>query len=79
MNYQQLIGFQRHQMESYLKTGFNQSKIAEALGVNKSTIIRELNRTGQKRSYNATFATTASTELIKEAYKYHIFDCNMNR
>lgn len=79
MNYQQLIDSQRYQIESYLQAGFNQTKIAEALGVDKSTISRELKRNGKKRSYNATFAITVSAERRKEAYKYHVFDCNMKR
>ena len=77
MNYQQLIDSQRYQIESYLKAGFSQTKIAEVLCVSKSTISRELKRNGKKRSYNAHFAITISKERRKEAYKHSVFDSNM--
>lgn len=79
MNYQQLIDSQRYQIESYLKAGFSQTKIAEELGVSKSTIIRELKRNGKKRNYNANYAIIVSKERKKEAYKHPVFDVNMRR
>lgn len=79
MNYKQLIDSQRYQIESYLKAGFSQTKIARILGVDKSTISRELKRNSKKRSYNAQFAITISKERRKEAYKHTVFDTNMKR
>ena len=79
MNYQQLIDSQRYQIESYLKAGFSQTKIAEELGVHKSTISRELKRNSKKRSYNAHFAVTISKERRIEAYKHAVFDINIKR
>ncbi len=77
MNYNQLIDSQRYQIESYLKAGFSQTRIAKELGVDKSTISRELNRNGKKRSYNANYAIMASNERKKEAYKHRVFDDGM--
>ena len=77
MNYQQLIDSQRYQIESYLQAGFSQTKIAEALGVNKSTISRELKRNSKRRTYNANFAITVRNDPKKEAYKHDVFDANM--
>ena len=79
MNYQQLIDSQRYQIESYLKAGFSQTKIAQELGVDKSTISRELKRNSKKRSYNAHFAITISKERRSEAYKHCVFNSNMKR
>ena len=44
MNYHQLTREERYQIKMLLKTGQNQSEIAIAIGVNKSTISRELVR-----------------------------------
>jgi len=79
MNYKQLIDSQRYQIESYLKAGYSQNKIAKALGVNKSTISRELKRNGKKRCYNAAFAIAVSKERRVEAYKQTTFNSNMQR
>ena len=59
MNYEQLIDSQRHQIESYLKAGFSKTKIARILGVDKSTISRELKRNSKKL---IMFAITISKE-----------------
>ena len=77
MNYNQLTDPQRYQIESYLKANFSQTRIAQELGVNKSTISRELKRNSKKRSYNANFAIVVSKERRKEAYKHSVFDMNM--
>ena len=49
MNYNQLTDPQRYQIESYLKANFSQTRIAQELGVNKSTISRELKRNSKKQ------------------------------
>ena len=65
MSYQQLTGAQKHQIESYLKADFSQTRPAKALGVSKSTVSRELHRNEKRRSYNATYVITASKERRK--------------
>ena len=54
--YQQLILEQRYQISVLLKLGFNKSAIAGELGVDKSTIGRELRRNLSRRGYRAKFA-----------------------
>lgn len=54
---------QRYKIEAFIKAGWNQTLIAEELGVNKSTISRELSRNKRKRgSYNASMAQQLSDE-----------------
>lgn len=79
MNYKQLTDSQRYQIESYLKAGYSQTKIAETIGVNKSTICRELKRNSKKRSYNASFAITINKERKSEAYKHTVLNTSMKR
>ena len=42
--YQQLTQAQRYQIYAHKKMGHNQTEIAEAIGVHKATISRELGR-----------------------------------
>ena len=51
--YKQLTLAQRYEIESYLKVGKNKTEIALLIGVNKSTISRELNRNVPKRGFGA--------------------------
>jgi transposase, IS30 family len=51
MSYKQLTYEQRYLIYAVLKMGFSQSRIAELVGVHKSTISRELKRNTGKRSY----------------------------
>nr|AUN37111.1 mobile element protein [uncultured bacterium] len=51
MNYRQLTQEQRYQISALLKAGFSQSHIAIELGVDKSTISRELKRNRGLRGY----------------------------
>ena len=44
MSYTQLTQEQRYQISALLKTEHSQTKIASVIGVNKSTISRELRR-----------------------------------
>ncbi|MDP6614813.1 MAG: helix-turn-helix domain-containing protein, partial [Candidatus Marinimicrobia bacterium] len=50
-HYSQLTLEQRYGIYTLLKTGHNQSKIAEVVGVHKSTINRELKRNRGGRGY----------------------------
>ena len=49
--YTQLTREQRYQIYGFLKAGFSQSAIAKQIGVNKSTVSRELSRNRGKRGY----------------------------
>jgi IS30 family transposase len=51
MSYTQLAREQRYQIKVLLNTGHNRSEIAQAVGVNKSTISRELVRNRGQRGY----------------------------
>ena len=79
MNYSQLTGSQRYQIESYLKADYTITEIAKALGVHKSTISREIKRNSKKRVYNGFYAQSVSCERKKEAYKHSVFDAPMKR
>jgi len=50
-SYKQLAQTQRHQISALLKMGHSQNAIAKVIGVNKSTISRELRRNRGKRGY----------------------------
>lgn len=50
-NYTQLTKEQRYQISALLKTGQSQTKIARVIGVDKSTISRELKRNKGRRGY----------------------------
>ena len=49
--YKQLTQCQRYQIKALMKSGENQTKIAQIIGVNKSTISRELKRNRGQRGY----------------------------
>ena len=51
MAYQQLTQEQRYQIHAFLKAAFSQSYIARELGLDKSTISRELKRNRGQRGY----------------------------
>ena len=51
MSYTQLTQEQRYQISALLKTEHSQTKIAAEIGVNKSTVNRELSRNRGKRGY----------------------------
>jgi transposase, IS30 family len=50
-SYQQLTQDLRYQIHAFLKAGFSQSHIARQLGVDRSTIWREVNRNRGQRGY----------------------------
>ena len=50
-HYSQLTLEKRYGIYSLLKTGLTQSKIAEVIGIHKSTVSRELKRNSGKRGY----------------------------
>jgi len=79
MNYEQLIDSQRYQIEAYLKVNYTITQIAKELGVNKSTVSREIKRNSKRRSYNATYAIILTKERKHDSYKHHVFDMNMEQ
>ncbi|MBC8336878.1 MAG: IS30 family transposase [Anaerolineales bacterium] len=52
-SYSQLTYHQRYHINALLKAGWNQTEIAESIGVHKSTISRELKRNRGKRGYRS--------------------------
>jgi transposase, IS30 family len=76
--YKQLTLEQRYKIAAYINAGKNQTEIANILGVNKSTISRELNRNIPKRGVGAKIyvAKNAHVKACKrrsEKYKYTKF------
>jgi IS30 family transposase len=51
MSYKQLTYEQRIEIHALLKAGFNQAKIATMIGVNRSTLCREIQRNTGQRGY----------------------------
>jgi IS30 family transposase len=51
MNYAQLTQEQRYHIHAFKKAGYDQSQIAQEVGVHKSTITRELRRNCGQRGY----------------------------
>ncbi len=62
MNYNQLTLEQRYQIYAFLKAGQTKTKIAEKIGVHKSTITRELGRNVSKRGYRPKYADQRAGE-----------------
>ena len=69
MKYTQLTQEQRYQIQALLKMGHSQTKIADALGVHKSTISRELQRNHGKRGYRPKQAHQFALQRRKRAQK----------
>lgn len=65
-HYKQLTSEQRYQISGLKKAGFNQSRIAEEVGVNKSTISRELRRNKGRRGWYPKQAEELRNERRKQ-------------
>lgn len=65
--YSQLTYNQRYHIYTFLKAGFCQTEIAEAIGVHKSTISRELKRNRGGRGYRPKQAQRFARERQKKA------------
>ncbi len=72
--YQQLTLEQRYQISALVQLGFNQSAIAEELGVAKSTIGRELRRNRSKRGYRPQIAERQAFSRRRNKVKPRISD-----
>lgn len=69
MGYKQLTYEQRYLIFTVLKMGFSQSRIAELVGVHKSTISRELKRNTGKRGYRYKQAQRKAQQRQNKARK----------
>ena len=68
MSYRQLVEGQRYQIQAYLSQNLSQRKIADLLGVNPSTISRELKRNAVDQVYcPAQVQKTAKIRRIRAA------------
>ncbi len=65
--YSQLTQEQRYKLEAYLEAGKNQTQIADLLGVNKSTISRELSRNVPKRGFGAKTYNAVNAQVKTDA------------
>jgi IS30 family transposase len=72
MAYAQLTRYQRYQIYSLLRTNLSQSEIADNIGVNKSTISREIRRNRGGRGYRPKQAHRMAQERRKQAVKKRI-------
>ena len=72
MSYTQLTQGQRYQIYALLKTEHSQIEIAAAIGVNKSTISRELQRNRGKRGYRPQQAHRLAQERRSKAIRNRI-------
>ena len=72
MDYTQLTQEQRYQIYALLKTEHSQTKIAAVIGVNKSTISRELGRNRGQRGYRPKQAHRFAQQRRRKAVKKRI-------
>ena len=72
MNYTQLAREQRYQIKVLLDTNVPRYKIAEVIGVHKSTITREINRNSGERGYRPKQAHEKSLARKNEKSKLRI-------
>lgn len=70
--YQQLTLEQRYQISAFKQAGFSNSAVAQKLGVDKSTIGRELRRNRSKRGYRALRAHHKALARRKEKARRRI-------
>ena len=71
-HYSQLTLEQRYGIYSLLKTGLTQSKIAEVIGVHKSTMSRELKRNRGGRGYRPKQANAFAQERRRHNVHFRI-------
>lgn len=70
--YRQLTLEQRYQIYALLKAGFNLIQMAANIGVDKSTVSRELKRNVSQRGYRPQFATRKACHRRREKAKPRI-------
>jgi len=69
MSYNQLTEGERYQIQSYLKAGYTQKEVADALGRSASTISRELSRNRGLKGYRPKQAHRLATQRRLNAEK----------
>ena len=69
--YKQLTLGLRYQIFAYKQENYSLSKIAELIGVNKSTVSRELNRNSINNYYSPEQAQIEATSRDKYKKRYH--------
>jgi transposase, IS30 family len=72
LNYHQLTSEQRYQIYALKKIGHSQTEIAKCMGVNKSTISRELCRNSGQRGYRPKQAQEKCERRLKSKAKRRI-------
>ena len=72
MSYTQLTEIERYQIQSFLKAGYTNQKIAEVLGRHPSTIGRELSRNTGLRGYRPQQAQRLAEERKQNHKHVHI-------
>lgn len=72
MNYQQLTEGRRYQISALLERGISVSEIAKTVKCHRSTIYRELKRSGKKEQYVPDKAHQESVAKRRQARKYRI-------
>jgi IS30 family transposase len=70
MNYKQLTYEQRIEIYAFLKTGLNQTKIAQLIGVSKSTVNREIKRNTGLKGYRPKQANKWALKRKQNADKH---------
>ena len=70
--YRQLTLEQRYQISAALKVGQRRADIAKAIGINKSTVSRELKRNVSQRGYRPKFADRKACHRRREKVKPRI-------
>ena len=73
MNYKQLTYEQRSEIYALLKAGLNQTKIAKLIGVNKSTVSREIKRNTGFKGYRPKQANELTLERRQNTDKHFRF------
>ncbi len=79
-HYKQLTRKQRYQISSLKKTaGLNQSRIADEVGVNKSTISREFRRNKELRDWHPKQVQDYGTSAESNAPTPIVYHCRTGR
>jgi len=70
--YTQLTQEQRYQIYAFMKANFSQTDIAQEIGVNKSTICRELKRNQGLKGYRPKQAHIMAVDRRKKALNNYL-------
>jgi IS30 family transposase len=73
MAYKQLTLKERYEIKAYMQAGISIPRIAEYIGVHKTTVYREVDRNRGENGYNSEEAQKRSDRRRKTAYKHTCF------